>query len=371
MNPARTSIWLGPWDAAGRDAGQLLDELQTLGVDSCSLGIAYHGGRLLLGNHPRRVVYEQPLSGLFFEAQLERFAAPEPDIAPEAGAAKIFLAAAARRGFAVEAWTVLCHNDRLGALDAALCIANAFGDRYTYTLCPANPRVREYSVELCRQIARVEGIAGIDIEALSFMGYEHASLHDKRGAALPGAVAELLSVCLCPDCRTGLGAAAEPVAAHVREQVRQALRGSEAEPLPADLIGAVVAHRDRAQLALLQEVRAAVGAARLNLRLADRRTFTGGKCSLAAAQALAVADELTCTFFGASEAQIEQDLARLPERARAGIVFHGPDCSTAGEVARRLALVRASRATGVSLYGYSLAQPRHLDWLRMALEGSS
>lgn len=371
MNPGRTSIWLGPWDAAGRGADELLDELQSIGVDSCSLGMAYHGGRLLLGNHPRRVVYEQPLSCLFFEAQLERFAAPKPEVAAEAEAANALLAAAARRGFPVEAWTVLCHNDRLGALDLALCIQNAFGERYTYALCPANPRVIEYALELCRQIAAVEGIAGIDLEALSFMGYEHASLHDKRGAALPAAVAELLSVCLCPDCRTALGAAAEPAAAHVREQVRCSLRGGEAAPLPSDLAAAVAAHRDRAQFTLLQAVRAAVGASHLNLRLAGSRTFTGGKCSLPAAQALAVADEITCTFFGASEAQLEQGLAGLPERARAGIVFHGPDCSTAGEVARRLALVRASRATGVSLYGYSLAQPRHLEWLRMALEGSS
>lgn len=371
MNSARTSMWLGAWDVGGRDAGQLLDELQSSGVDSCSLGMAYHGGRLLLGNHPRRVVYEQPLSGLFFEAELDRFASPKPEVAAEAAAAKDFLAAAARRGFAAEAWTVLCHNDRLGALDPTLCVENAFGERYTYALCPANPRVQRYAVELCRQIAGIEGISGIDLEALSFMGYDHASLHDKRGAPLPAIPADLLSVCLCPDCRLGLGAAAEPAAAHIREHVRNALRGGEAAPLPRDVAGALLAHRDSVQIALLQAIRAAVSATPLNVRLAGSRTFTGGKCSLPATEALTVADEITCTFFGAGEAQLEQGLAALPESARAGIVFHGPDCSTAGDVARRLALVRASRATGVSLYGYSLAQPRHLEWLRMALEGSS
>jgi hypothetical protein len=371
MNPGRTSIWLGPWDAAGRDADELLDELQSIGIDSCSLATAYHGGRLLLGNHPRRVVYELPPSSLFFEAQLERFSTPKPEIAPEAEAAKAFIAAAARRGFPVEAWMVLCHNDRLGALDPALCTTNAFGDRYTYALCPANPRVIDYAVELCRQVASVEGVAGIDVEALSFMGYEHASLHDKRGAVLPGAAAELLSICLCPNCHAELGPTAAEIARHVRKQVRKALQGDEAAPLPGDLAAAVVAHRERVQLALLQSVRAAVGRTRLNLRLAGGRTFTGGKCSLPAAQALAVADEITCTFFGSSEAQLEQGLAALPHHARVGIVFHGPDCSTAGEVTRRLALVRASRATGVSLYGYSLAHPHHLEWLRMALEGSA
>jgi hypothetical protein len=371
MNRPRTSIWLGAWDVNGRQAGQLLDELTALGVDSCSLSMAYHGGRLLLGNHPRRVVYEQPLSGLFFEAQLDRFAPPKPAIAEEAAAVRTFLAAAARRGFPVEAWTVLCHNDRLGSLDSSLCLENAFGERYSYALCPANPRVQDYCAELCRQIAEIEGISGIDLEAASFMGYEHASLHDKCGAHLAGSMRELLSVCLCPYCRAGLGAAAEPAAAQVREQVRHALRGGEAAPLPEDLAIELLAHRDRAQITLLRAVRAAVGATRLNLRLAGSRTFTGGKCSLPATEALTVADEITCTFFGDTEAQLEQGLSRLPEPARAGIVFHGPDCSTAGDVVRRIALVRASRATGVSLYGYSLAQNRHLEWLRMALEAYS
>ncbi len=370
MNPRRTSIWIAPWDADGRDPGALLDQLEDCGLQAASLALSYHGGRLLLGNHPRRVVYEQHQSALYFHADTSRFGEPRPEIAPEARAAHALLEAAARRGFPVEAWTVLCHNDLLGTRDPSLCVQNAFGETYSYALCPANPRVSDYCAELCRQVAQVEGLAGLDLEALSFLGYEHASLHDKRGGEASGILSEMLSICLCPHCRAAMGPGAAALERHARRNARAILAGEEPRGLPAELEMVLIMHRAGAQRRLLGRVREAVGKTRLNLRLAPNERFTGGKCSLPEEAVAGVVEEATVTYFGVPLETIRLQAGRLKPRGvrmRAGFVFHGPDCHSAADLVDRIEALSTPVIGGLSFYSYSLAQPRHLDWLRSAI----
>jgi len=374
MNPRRTSIWMGPWDLVGRDFSAVLGELEEVGVEAISLAFAYHGGRLLLSNHPSRLVMELHRSAVYFAADLAAFAPLPVQRAPESAVTSESIEAAARRGFVVEAWLVLCHNDWLAEADRSLAVTNAFGEPYTYTLCPANPRVRAYCVELCRQAARMEGVGGLDLEALSFMGYEHASLHDKRGTTLPAEAVALLSVCLCPSCRAALGSAAVDLERHIQAGVRAALRGKHAAGLPPELEVALLAHRARVQRQLLREIREATGSAHLNLRWTPDRRFTGGKCTLPADMLAGLADEVTVTFFGFSLDRIREAAARLPDcpvPMRAGFVFHGPDCCSPEGVQDRADALRVPVVQGLSLYSYSLAAPRHFDWARRALDGRS
>jgi len=371
MNPRRTSIWMGPWDLVGRDPSAVLGELEEVGVAAISLAFAYHGGRLLLGNHPSRLVTELHRSAIYFAAELAALAPLPVQRAPESTLTSEFIEAAARRGFAVEGWLVLCHNDWLAEAEPSLAITNAFGEPYTYALCPANPRVRAYCVELCRQAARTEGVGGLDLEALSFMGYEHASLHDKRGTTLPAEAAALLSVCLCPSCRAALGSAAVDLERQIQACVRAALRGEHAAALPPELEAALLEHRARVQRQLLREIREATGAVRLNLRWTPDRRFTGGKCSLPADALAGLTEEATVTFFGFSLDRIREAVARLPDcpvPMRAGFVFHGPDCCSPEDVQDRADALRVPVVQGLSLYSYSLAAPRHLDWARRALD---
>jgi hypothetical protein len=359
MNSRRRSIWIAPWDVGGRNADAVLDQLEACGLNAASLALAYHGGRLLLGNHPSRVVYKLHGGGLYFDADLGRFGDLHPVLGREAPAARAFLAAAERRGFAVEAWTVVCHNDYLGSRDPSLCVRNAFGEVYEYALCPANPRVQKYAVELCRQVARVQGVAGLDVEALSFMGYEHASLHDKRGMPLPAGAAGLLSVCLCPHCRVALGTAAEPLERNVHIAVRSVLAGDETCGVPAEL-----------EAALLAAVREAAWPRPVNLRLSLDPRFTGGKSTLPAASLAGLADEATVTFFGSTIDAMRAAAARMVSDGvtlRGGLVFHGPDCLQEEDLAARIGALSVPAVRGMSFYSFSLAAPRHLDWLQRAL----
>src|SRR5690606_20217973 len=71
------------------------------------------------------------------------------------------IAQARSAGMRLHAWTVLFHNTRLGALHPGECGTNAFGDTYSYALCPARPQVQAYGLDVVRRLAAHEGLAGI------------------------------------------------------------------------------------------------------------------------------------------------------------------------------------------------------------------
>jgi len=380
------SIWMHAWDLESQRPDGVVAALQDLGLTGCRLAFSYHGGRMLLPRHPRRV-YEQDASALYYPANAASFSGLrlQPRIAPEASLVPAFVEACHKAGLEVSAWTVLCHNDRLGAAAPDCCVENAFGDRYSYALCPANPDVRAYVVALCADIAAAPGIARLDLEALSFMGYEHHSLHDKRGVTLDEAVLWLLCVCCCPHCSSALGEASRDLRSGIRAAVDSYLR-ADIEPLTFDelassirnVLGApVVEHllatRRRVLASLLEEIRRAAPAAHLDLRLAPSLWFHGGKAQLAWEDLPGRADSATVALFGSWLRNMEEALRALPPPGRrplpvhGGFVFHAPDCVRERDVRDRLSLLRVAGLDGAAFYCYGMAAGRHLGWLRRAL----
>ena len=333
----RHAVWMNAWDTQDRDPDQLLDFLEEHGINGCNLGVTYHAGRMLLAMHPTRVVHEhhQTLN-----------VPSEP-----------FLRAAARRRFDARAWVVLCHNDRARELPR---VVNAFDERYPYALCPAHPDVQQYCVEICRAAAAAEGIRGLDIEALSYMGYEHGGLHDKRGVPMNAEAAWWLSVCCCDICRAELRGVGELL----RDRIRKWLDDPYASVEPID-DRPIIEYRRRVQRALLAEIREALPGVTLNLRLASDERFSGGKCSLPLQEVAGLVDEVTYTFFGAPAASM-----RIPEPRplpiHCGFVFHEPDCRTEDDVLQRF---HAVNADGYGFYSFGMAARPHWRWLKQALKG--
>ena len=62
------------------------------------------------------------------------------------------------------AWTVCCHNTRLGELHPELVARNCFGDPLIYSLNPADPEVRAYVVALCRDLAEQHELTALALE---------------------------------------------------------------------------------------------------------------------------------------------------------------------------------------------------------------
>ena len=359
------SIWMGPWDLEHRDPDEVLDELQGIGLNAASLAMSYHGGRMVLPRHPSRFVYELHPGAVYFEPESSRYERLRPAVSPLSTITAKFLRAAARRNFPVSAWTVLCHYDDLGMLYPECCIENAFGDRYTYALCPSHPDVQTYIMALCADVANFPGVAGLDVEALSFMGYEHQSLHDKRGVTLDHEQISLLSLCFCEHCRKEMGTGAEAM----RQGIRMSIQTGETTDwsIVLDARHAVL----RKLLARLREVTKSVP---INLRMSTEPCFHGGKTALPVADAAPFVDAATLTFFGSSFERMQRQLSDIPScnlPLHGGFVFHNPDCISERDVRKRLALLDTPYFSGTSFYSYGMASEQQLGWLRNALKGST
>lgn len=357
------SIWMSAWDVEEADPDRLIDGLLGLGIEQCRLGLAYHGGRMLLPGHRRRAVYEHA-SAVHFLPDWNSYGRLRPVVSDLTGAVSTFLKQCQRRRFPVQAWLVLCHNDQLGGQFPECCIENAFGEKYTYALCPAQPEVQEYVLALCQDAARLPGVSVLDVEALSFMGYQHGSLHDKCGIALCPEAVWLLSVCFCPACRPWL-----PDRGPVRKALSAWLKTGHPPAIEEGLRAAVRALRKRVLTKLLTQL----PGVSINLRYTPDESFTGGKTALAWADLPGNVERVTLSFFGQPMDAMCRGLSQLPRTRPVGVdvgfVFHWPDCASTEEVAARVREVRKAAADGVSYYCYSLAAPYQLEWLRQAIQG--
>lgn len=227
----KTSAFLYPWDVLGDPAAP--DRVAALGVQQVTLAAAYHSTRALTPRHPRRRVVTAEHAAVYYPVDEPRWAGRElrpypagrwaggdpgqdPDPDPYGTAA----AALQEAGLEVHSWVVLAHNSRLGAEHPDTSVVNAYGDRYPWAPCAAQPAVRAYLVDLAVEAAVRPGARGTELESLGWYGLAHLHAHDKTGGVpLGDAAAYLMSLCFCPHCRdgyAGLGADPDGLAAAVR-----------------------------------------------------------------------------------------------------------------------------------------------------------
>ncbi|MDZ4797922.1 MAG: hypothetical protein SGI92_07150 [Bryobacteraceae bacterium] len=320
------SVWMHPWDLEARDPDAVLAWLEAHGRNACHLAVCYHGGRMVLPMHPSRRVMDHGSGGCYLPLDPTLF--PRPELAPAVEPQwpqwiEPFLAAASRRKFPVHAWVVLNHRDFCPPAIHDLCLHNVHGDIYTYALCPSNLEVRMAFAELCRQIEAFGGFAGLQLEGLGYLGYNHQSLHDKTGIDLPPDEVRRLSQCTCAGCRVGVD-------------------------------------RTRIQQEQLRLIRAATTLP-LCLRTAADPKFIGGKSTLTAAQSAGLVQSLCLTWFGAAVDLTGFSRDGFDGPVYGGFIFHGPDCRTREDYQRRAAIVDG--LDGQILYCAGMAAPEHWAWV--------
>jgi hypothetical protein len=249
-----------PWDYAGdpEAAQRALD----VGVGVVALAAAYHATRAVSPLSPTRRLLDVPESACYVPVRDEAWrghrlkpSAPtwsdDPDLF---GSAERRLT---RAGLAVEAWIVLSHHDQLGREHPDLAVRNAFGDVYTYALCPRATDVRDYCVTLAEEIVRASPCRGVVLEACGPMGLDHASLHDKSEYARWSSTAQqLLSICFCDACESALadvGIDVTRLAQLVRDGVDNGADSVE-ESLGSELADGVASYRGTLSALLRREI---------------------------------------------------------------------------------------------------------------------
>ncbi|MEW2294856.1 hypothetical protein ABZ719_19475 [Streptomyces sp. NPDC006743] len=271
----RASAFVYPWDVNGDPAAA--ERIAGLGVEGVTLAAAYHSTRALTPRHPRHRVVTAEYAAVLYppgDRWQGRALRPRPagDWAPgdAYGEAARALAAA---GLEVHTWVVLAHNSRLGAEHPGTSVVNAYGDRYPWAPCIAQPATRAYLVDLAAEAAVRPGAHGTELESLGWYGLAHLHAHDKTAGIGPGDAGQyLMSLCFCPVCRAGYGGQGldpDALADAVRTALEPVWRGApsgDGWPAVEKLLGAreaagTRAWRDERARTLQEEAVAAVRAA--------------------------------------------------------------------------------------------------------------
>ncbi|GGT66051.1 hypothetical protein [Streptomyces lateritius] len=261
----RAGTFVYPWDVVGDPAAPAL--LADLGVRQVTLASAYHSTRALTPRHPRHRIVTAEYAAVLYPPDPARWSGHDlrPYPAGEWAPGDAYGAAAhalADTGLEVHSWVVLAHNSRLGAERPETSVVNAYGDRYPWAPCIAQPEVRAYLVRLAAEAAVRPGAAGTELESCGWYGLAHLHAHDKTaGVVLGDAEQYLMSLCFCPSCVRGYGEEGvdpDGLAAAVRDALEPVWAGGPAGSLGA-FEGPALAWRLRCSRALQE---AAVGAVR-------------------------------------------------------------------------------------------------------------
>ncbi|MER5844136.1 hypothetical protein ABT099_28335 [Streptomyces prasinus] len=228
----KASAFVYPWDVNGDP--QAPARIAGLGAAQATLASAYHSTRALTPRHPRHRVVTAEHAAVLYPPGAHwagRTPHPYPSGAWAPGDAFGEAAAAlADAGLEVHTWVVLAHNSRLGADHPDTSVVNAYGDRYPWAPCIAQPATRAYLTDLAAEAAVRPGASGTELESLGWYGLAHLHAHDKTaGVGLGDAGQYLMSLCFCPSCREGYearGLDAGELAAAVRAALEPVWRGA-------------------------------------------------------------------------------------------------------------------------------------------------
>lgn len=384
----KTSAFVYPWDIVGDPAAA--GRIAALGVRQVTLAAAYHSTRALTPRHPRHRVVTAGFAAVLYPPDDRwegRALRPRPagDWAPgdTFGEAAGALADA---GLEVHTWVVLAHNSRMGAEHPETSVVNAYGDRYPWAPCIAQPGTRAYLTDLAAEAAVRPGARGTELESLGWYGLTHLHAHDKiAGVPLGDAGQYLMSLCFCPSCRQGYGQHgldAEELASAVRTALEPVWRGGAPSdggwPAVEKLLGAAPATATRAwrdttartlQEAAVSAVRAAAPEGFQVLLHADPVSYhCGANAGVDPAHILSVADGVVvpCTGGpGLLTPFAEQDVTDAVLAANFTVVsgMGGSPATLAQDADRAI----ARGATELRLYHAGLASDADLAAVREAL----
>ena len=141
---------------------------------------------------------------VYFRPQNERYGKAQPLVNSLIAERDVLAEICALDGVQANAWTVLLHNTRLGTEYPDLTVRNAFGDPLHYSLCPANPDVRDYAIALCADVTDGYPVAGVSLETPGFLPFAHGYHHEFGLVRQNRWLNVLLGLCFCSHCVEGM-----------------------------------------------------------------------------------------------------------------------------------------------------------------------
>ncbi|MCL6445341.1 MAG: hypothetical protein K6T83_18095 [Alicyclobacillus sp.] len=216
-------MFMYPWDLHDMGVEQACDLLTQTGCNTMILNSSYHHGRFL---HPRsRTVRRIPEAAVSFSPNLHRYGRLRPLVHKDVAAAGVIQRArewAECNQVTFHTWWVALHNSSLGMEHPDLCVHNAWGDLYTYALCPAQLEVAHFACALLEDVLEQVQPQRVVAESAAFLPFEHGDHHEVVLAHIGVTAKWLLSICFCGACMSRAQASGVDAEA-ARETVRALL----------------------------------------------------------------------------------------------------------------------------------------------------
>ena len=383
-----------PWDIAAEGAGACAGALTRLGCNCAILSPNYHRARLF---RPRAVgFYNRPIDWCDFTPNRGLYT--EPDLLPEVNpdqccveASYAFASAARTSGLDLVLAAIGCHNSTIGLNHPELCMENAFGDRYAFALCPAQPRVRALLGSLVQDLARQFKPAGILLDSFTYLDAVHREHHELMFIS-PGAFGKyLLSLCFCEACASRMREAGlDPAALRslAKRLIHAAVsRGPEPrlpDPDRDELTGLLMEWPEFQALArvrsliveeLLAHVKGRAGQEGVTvhsqsglLARPTARAWTEGAGLRKRAESC---DKIFLQAHWPSAREAIQDLTWAatvlpPERLVFTTMCSEDNIPSEADLVQRAVAAKRIGASGISFYNYGLLSAERLEWIHTA-----
>jgi hypothetical protein len=387
--PMRLALYAHPFDLQALAKVGGLARLRDLGFAEIAMATSYHDGRWLMPWHPDGRVRFLEDGTVHFRPRSD-YGVLQPKTSSSVAASgpsplEQLCADAGKAGMHLRAWTVFTHNSRLGERHPELCVENAFGDRYRYALCPAQPAVQQYIAAMVADLTAHHGLQTIELEALGQMGHKHSSHHDKASFTPSGLLDAALSACFCAACRAQIAAAghdpartAAAVATFVQQHVsdgdamapgKQPANPGElaASSLDSSWLPPVLAARSRTIADVAKRVVAATPATERAVQVHPHPWFTGSQLAVASAAALPAADERVLTCYGEGPDAIGKLLAHdgmtplATARKRVCLWPKAPQFTNDADVRKLQELCTQHRVASLAIYHLGLLPWRTIE----------
>lgn len=277
LNTPVRGFFTYPWDLLDEPVEQTLLRMRDVsGCNAIALAASYHSGSLLTPRRSGALFTRRERSMVMYHPDLSLYPAEGPWPVEDSATADVDIigqvsAGCANLSMQLNLWLVLLHNSTLGEAHSDLCARNLTGDTYTFSLCPAQPRVRAYAVGLVRDVCRQYRPHTLLLESASFMPALHGAHHEIALVHLGSTARWLLGLCFCAACVGRAEAARLDVEATIQDArtlldavLDVAETGESAYPRFSDLGSALLARprlrtyaemRIQTVMSLLQELR--------------------------------------------------------------------------------------------------------------------
>jgi hypothetical protein len=381
------SIYVYAWDLAEAGVASAVDRFLALGLDTVTIAGSYHAGKFLRPHGRSGKVYFPEDGAVYFKPEPKRYGVikPIPHSMTAAGEDMISALACQDR-MATNVWLVLMHNTRLGKAYPEATVANAFGDRYVYNLCPSAPDARTYAVALALDVTQSHPVLGVSLETPGFLPYAHGFHHEFALVRPNRWLDSLLGLCFCEHCLAGAGRAGIP-AESLRRQVAGDIESylASAVEFPNDMaeafwladirtdgdFAAFLDWRCAVVASLVQEIREVVRKDATVAVIPSVARPTGGAWYEGSdLKALAeAAGVIEACFYEASPTRVAADLHDVKRRLRGkgslrGIVRPAfPDLETKGDFLDAMAALGRGGVREVAFYNWGHLREANLEWI--------